>query len=513
MAVSLFSDAGNAVFTPAMAEIETVRPPDEASLGEILVLASNQGTPVTFTAALTGLTGSAVPSESGIRIDLGGFDTIPDRAGWRRVTPFLLLSEADSSQGLVAPGVSLETLNHALEELAYWYPPHPGEVRASIGGNVSTNASGPRTFAFGATREYVVSLRILLADGDVLTLRRGDVFAKGRRYALRTASGRLLEGELPDYDQPSVKNAAGLFVTPDMDLIDLFIGSEGILGVFTEIGLRFLPRRAIRSEILFFGSPEEALACADGLRPLKCRGGTRAGFDSLGQIEGLISLEFFDKGSIDLVRHDARFSDVIPLDAGAALEVEFFADDPTIEVKVFGLAERLGCRGFLPPDRSSAFRYAVPRRVAELLKERGQPKFGTDFAVPLSSFRELYEFYEVMDAEFGPGSDRENSTVRTAKWGHVGDCHLHCNFMCESSEDQVLARSIYLKLVRKAVSLGGTISAEHGVGKKSLPDESGIVHPYLWYQYGDRFRQIATVKRVFDPKGILNRGNMVPADV
>lgn len=504
-----YTDAGNAVFPDTTAQFTTVRPIEEEGVCTALRAAHSAGTPVTGVAALTGLTGSAVPLESGVRIDLTGLDTVPDCVGWRRVSPFLLISESDPMQGLVAAGISLQTLNESLLAHDLWYPPHPGEVRATIGGNVSTNASGPRTYAFGDTRAYVESLRVALADGDVLVLQRGRDFAAGRAFRLQTESGRLFEGRLPDYSLPQVKNAAGLMATPGMDLIDLFIGSEGILGLFTEIGLRFLPRRAIRSEIFFFGSTSEAFAFAEALRPLKADHGGYPQHRESG--DGILALEYFDYGSLALAREAEAFRDAVPVSAGAAIEVEIFADDPETRVGILLSAERLQCLGTIPPEQAGAFRVGVPRRVAEILKERGQPKYGTDFAVPLKRFPEMMAYYEAMDFEFGPSRGNSNA-VRTAKWGHLGDGHLHCNFICENAEDQALARQLYLKLVRKAVFLGGTISAEHGVGKKTLADEQGNLHPYLWYLLGEEYRQIAKVKAVFDPKGILNRNNMIPAE-
>ncbi len=506
-----YTDAGNAVFPHADACIDTVRPRDEAALRARLRDAYGRNLPVTVVGGLTGLTGGAVPCASGVRVDLTALDVLADRDGWRRETPFLLRSLSDPYQVVVAPGATLAALHAALEALGLWYPPPPGETRATIGGNVSTNASGPRTFSFGPTRPYVASLRILLADGDSLTLRRGETFAHDRTFAVRTDAGRVLRGVLPGYTQPAVKHAAGLYVEPDMDLIDLFIGSEGILGIFTEIGLRVVPRRELRTEIHFFPDTDAALACADVLRPLRAQPqttATTAATAVTNKETGVISLEFFDEGSLDLVRHDARFAARIPAGAGAAIEVETFAEDVLTRTRIADVLTTRRHLASLSPELSMAFRYAVPRRVAEILKERGQPKFGTDFAVPLSAFPQLFASYREMDREFGvalPGH-----LPRVAKWGHVGDCHIHCNFLCETGEDQELARRIYLKLVRRAVALGGTISAEHGVGKKRLADETGVVHPYLWYQYGGAYREIADVKRVFDPKGLLNPGNMIP---
>lgn len=495
-----FSDAGNAVFPPEGARIDVVRPADEEGLRAALRAAHQASIPVTLSAALTGLAGGSVPRESGLRLDLTGLSFLPDRAGYRRITPFLLLSERDPCRGLVAPGVALRELNRALDALDLWYPPHPGEDRSTLGGNVATNASGPRTFSHGSTRDYVTSLRVVLADGDVIALERGRVRTAGRRFAVRTETGRLIEGEVPGYAAPAVKNAAGLHAASDMDLVDLFVGSEGILGAVAEVGLRFLPRRALRAELFLFADAAEALEFVDALRPLKAVPGSGAA------AAGVVSLEWFDAGALALAREAGH--DVVP-EAVAAVETEFFADDEATRVKIILLADRLRCRGTLPPGEVAAFRYAVPRRVAELLKSRGQPKFGTDFAVPVARFRELYAFYEETGREFAAG----RPGVRTAKWGHVGDCHLHLNFLCEDDADQARARSAYLRLVRKAVALGGTVSAEHGTGKKTLADEDGVARPYLWYLYGDEgLRRIAAVKRAFDPRGLLNRGNMIPAD-
>ena len=299
---------------------------------------------------------------------------------------------------------------------------------------------------------------------------------------------------------PEVKNASGLFAARDMDLIDLFVGSEGILGAFSEIGLRFLARRDLRSEIFFFPSDDAALDFTDGLRSLKANAKRYPSPDSEGAF-GIISLEYLDIKALMLARESGH---AVPGSARAAIEVEVFAGDTLTIVKVAGLADALGCVGVVPPDATSPFRYSVPRRVAELLKERGRPKVGTDFSIPLPAFREMFQLYGDKARQFSAG--REG--IHTAMWGHIGDCHLHLNFLCETEDDISKAAVIYLELVRKAVSLGGAVSAEHGVGKRTLKDERGMRYPYLWYQFGDKYRQIGEVKKVFDPQGILNKGNM-----
>lgn len=495
-----FADAGNADITPPDAVVHTVRPRTEADLRAVLREAHANATPVTVCAARTGLAGAGVPAESGLRVDATGLDTLPDRPGFTRMAPFLLLSDRDGGHALVAPGVTLEQLNAVLEPLDLWYPPHPGELRATLGGNVATNASGPRTFAFGSTRAFVRSLRVVLADGGLLELERGRERVQDGRFSVATESGTVLEGEVPRYVAPAVKNAAGLFTAPDMDLVDLFVGSEGLLGVATEIGIRLLPRRPIHSRILFFADDAEALDFIDALRPLRVNAAAYPGTGS----DGILALEYFDEGALRLAREAGQ---PVPDGAIAAVEFECFRDDPDTEREAFLHADGPACVGSLPAGQTAAFRYAVPRRVAELLKATGQPKSGTDFAVPLPVYREMHAAYARVQDVFDRAG--HEPAVRSAKWGHIGDGHLHLNFLCASGDDQALARKLYLELARTAVRLGGTLSAEHGVGKKRLAGEDGVSRPYLWYMHGgDGLREIARVKHVFDPKGILNRGNM-----
>lgn len=508
-----FSDAGNAVFPNPGSVITTVRPKSERELAELLRRATAQRTPVTVSAALTGLTGSAVPLESGIRLDMSGMILLEDRPGYKRVAPFLLLSESDPFKGLVAPGVSLQALNEALRKLGLWYPPHPGETRAFIGGNVATNASGPRTFAFGSTRAYTESLRLVMAEGDVMEVKRGEHFASQSNFSLRTENGKILAGKIPDYTSPKIKNAAGLFSEPGMDLIDLFIGSEGILGCFSEIGLRFLPLRRIQTRLFFLPSVDAALNLSDELRKHKADPKHYAENPQASGL-GILSLEFFDEGSLRLAQRAGYSLPSFPENgAPTAVEIEWFeGDDATLKI-VSSAVDRFGCVGTLDDAGAYAFRYAVPRGVADWLKQRSLPKLGTDFSVPVSAFREMFRFYQQAESEFGRNDTAVPTPVRTANWGHIGDCHLHLNFLPENADDSTKAKALYLKLVREAVRLGGTVSAEHGVGKKMLADENGVSHPYLWYMPGEPLSEIAGVKKIFDPLVLLNRGNMVPVSM
>jgi len=187
---------------------------------------------VTVQGARTGIVAGAVP-EGGAVLNLSRMN---------RVLGFGSSGRDGARTVRVQPGVSLDELRTVVAAQGGWfYAPDPTETSASVGGMVACNASGARTLRYGATRGYVESLRIVLVSGETLSLRRGRERAAGRAFELRTEQGRVLRGELPQYRCPAVKCAAGYYAADDMDMIDLFIGMEGTLGVVTEAELRLLP--------------------------------------------------------------------------------------------------------------------------------------------------------------------------------------------------------------------------------------------------------------------------------
>src|SRR4030095_6720401 len=159
----------------------------------------------------------------------------------------------------VEAGVILSDIQQAFEREGLLYPPDPTERGCFLGGNVATNASGARTFKYGPTRNYINRLQVVLADGEVLELRRGECRAEAGRIRVQLPSGRAIEPALPTYQMPQTrKNASAYFVAPDMDVIDLFIGSEGTLGVVVEVEARLLPKPAgLLSGVVFFESEVE----------------------------------------------------------------------------------------------------------------------------------------------------------------------------------------------------------------------------------------------------------------
>ena len=149
------------------------------------------------------------------------------------------------------------------------YPPDPTEDNCFIGGTVATNASGAKTFKYGPTRNYIDELEIVLADGEVLVLKRGQNIANNYNLKLKTESGKEILLDLPDFEMPDTKNASGYFCKKNMDAIDLFIGSEGTLGVISKIKVTLLPApEKLLSCVVFFDSENDALGFLKKAREL-----------------------------------------------------------------------------------------------------------------------------------------------------------------------------------------------------------------------------------------------------
>jgi D-lactate dehydrogenase (cytochrome) len=221
-------------------------PENEAEVKQVLLQAYNNNTPVTISGNGTGLTGARVP-EGGIVLSTDKLNRLVE------VNETELFAVAE-------PGFLLSEFLKITSERSLFYPPDPTEKNCYIGGTVATNASGEKTFKYGPTRNYVLALNIILANGETLKLQRGQNFAEGNLLSLITEEGTKFEISVPDYNMPDVKNASGYYTKPGMDAIDLFIGSEGTLGVITLIKLKLLPAPGnILSAVIFFNDEQDAL--------------------------------------------------------------------------------------------------------------------------------------------------------------------------------------------------------------------------------------------------------------
>lgn len=505
---SFLADSSN---MPGGRALSVLFPESGTEVAQALARASDERTQVTVAGAGTGVVGGRVPF-GGVVISTQKLKRMGEvvREAGGDVGREGIIGSATAEAGVVLADFQREVSAHGL-----LYPPDPTESSCFVGGTIATNASGARTFKYGPTRAYVRRLRVALATGDLLDIKRGELFAgDDGRMRIPLAGGRALEARLPSYAMPRTrKHAAGYFVEPGMDLIDLFIGSEGTLGVITEAELSLLQKpEGVLSGVVFFKREDDLLAFVRETRSLslQTREASRAVSSeasrvavSTGASQSRIdarALEYFDEEALKFLRE--RYP-LVPLRAAGAVFFEqemTAASEEALMAEWLDLVERHDALtddswfGTNEHDRAEmrAFRHALPVMVNEWLARRGQRKVSTDMAVPDEAFPQMLDFYkETLRA----------SRLQFVVFGHIGDNHVHVNILPRDDVEQLAAREIYMQFIRRAVSLGGTISAEHGVGK--------LKRAYLRELYGDaHLREMAELKRAFDPACILGRGNI-----
>ena len=411
---------------------------------------------------------------------------------------------------VVEPGVILRDLQQAVDAEGLFYPPDPTEWSCHVGGTVATNASGSRSFKYGPTREYVNALGIVLADGDLLQIKRGEVVSSsGEPVILKTKSGRTINVKVPTYVRPNVrKNVSGFFNSRPLDAIDLFIGSEGTLGVITAIEMKLLDKPdGFFSGIVFFQRNEDLLAFVERAKQksFESRSNEKnppayAGGSAL----SASLVEYFDNRALAFISE--KFPETPSGMAGA-----IFFEQETTEENEDELLEtwnELIEKHNGDVDRSwfttteqdrekmRAFRHALPVSVNERGVRNKQKKIGTDMAVPDDSFTGFLKYQkEMLDA----------SGIEYVIFGHIGDCHLHANLLPKNDEEAERSRYLYGRFIAQAIMLGGCVSAEHGIGK--------LKRKYLDAMMGERYiNEMAEVKQAFDPNWILGRGSIFSSE-
>ena len=462
--------------------------PDSAEeISEILKVANENKIPVTISGARTGTVSGAIP--------FGGYLVSIERLN--------RIKEINQTSATVESGVLLTDLNKAVEAENLFYPPDPTEWSCQIGGTVATNASGARSFKYGATRKYVRRLKIVLASGEILDINRGENFAAGGFVELDTRNGAKIKVKLPTYRQPDVrKNTSGYFSGEKLDAIDLFIGSEGTLGIITEIELRLLPKpESFFSGIVFFENETDLLNFVNKAREFsfETRKNPKSKIQNPKSVDASL-LEYFDEKALKFISE--KFPEV-PDNAKGAIFFEQETAAETEDVLLDGWNELLEKhnadleRSWFTTtandrEKMREFRHALPVAVNERVVRNRQRKIGTDMAVPDDKFASFLKFYK---------EKLDESGIDYVIFGHVGDNHLHANLLPKTMEQAVRARHLYGRFIAQAIMLGGTISAEHGIGK--------LKSKYLYVMYGERFlNEMAELKKAFDPNGILGRGNM-----
>ncbi len=489
--------------------VHVIVPVDIEELKEVVRVNNFKGNPITVSAMRTGVCGGAVAMEGDVLSleRLKGVTGVgrDERGYFLRVLPCTTLEEIDrvlrsrdfSKLADITEGAK-DSL--ASEPCDFFYPVDPTEMGGSIGGNIACNSSGPRTYRYGPTRDWVRRLMVVLPEGQSIDVARGDIVADGRRFCI-PAGRAFYSFDIPSYEyNDRVKNATGPMFHEGMDLVDLFIGSEGIFGVIAEADIYLAPRHPLLSVMTFFPSDADCLAAVRDIRS-----------DAAVEPE---FLEYMDGRSLALLRK-VMSSDpalirapAIPEDAGAALffDLQDTGDLDAVLGRLGEIAGRHGASfgdswcGHEDQDRSRmrSLRHAIPASIFEYVaslkgKMPGIHKMGTDMSVPDDVADEMMSYYsEQLDA----------AGLEYVIFGHIGNNHPHVEIILKSMEDFEKAKEIYSKFARKAVELGGSPSAEHGIGK--------IKTGYMEMMYGpegvDRIRRI---KEVLDPKDILCRGNLI----
>lgn len=413
-----------------------VFPANTGEVAAIVRLAGEKNFPVVTRGSGTGLSGGSVPDPTGVVLCLV------------RLTKILRVDEANLTIWVEA-GVITQAIDEAAAPLGLFYPPDPGSQKIStIGGNVANNSGGLRGLKYGVTRDYVMGLEVVLADGEVAWL-----------------------------GSPCVKDVAGY------SLKDLFVGSEGTLGIITGILLKLLPRPEARQTMLVtFASLGDAARTVSEIIAAKIIPCT---------------LEFLDQQTCRCVEAFAGVG--LPTEAAAVVLVE--SDGHAVVVaeemeKMRAIAERNGAGSVeVARDAAHATLLATARRSAFSALARIRPTtILEDVTVPRSALPEIVNFVEALGKELD---------LTIATFGHFGDGNVHPTILTDERDAAEMARveKALERIFDKAIQLGGTITGEHGVGlakKKFLPRQFDKAS----------YRLLSQVKRALDPGNLLNPGKI-----
>jgi D-lactate dehydrogenase (cytochrome) len=449
---------------------------------------SDKKVPVTIAGALTANTASAL-AFGGVVLSLEKLNKIGE------------IKKIDNDNALITvqAGVRLSDIKSKAKNEGWLYPPDPTEKNAFIGGNIATNASGGRGFKFGVTRDYIKAMKGVLADGSTFFIERGRHFAdKDGKIVFSTNKGKK-EIILPKYILPKIKNAAGYYNYPQADLVDVLIGSEGTLCIFIEATLKLIPHfKEAFGGIIFFDDRNKAYKFVEKIKNISKK--TKS--ENVKTSINAMSLEYFDKNALFLIK------DAYPLihanvEAGIMFEQDVYNDNSDILmeqwVKEIGssaidLEKVWFASNIFEMEKFRTFRHKIPEKVNEIVKKNKVPKVGTDFAVPEGKLLEIVNFCE---QEF------KKAGVFNLTFGHIGENHLHANIVAANEQEYSECRQMYVRIAQKVVELGGTVSAEHGIGK--------LRHVFLEKMLKkEGFKELAKLKKSLDTNGILGVDNIFP---
>ena len=482
-------------------------PLDERDISNILDKANKNGWLVTVSGGGTGLTGARVPI-GGIVLSteylttlpkLTGYEYLESRSGGKRIEIAYRYSSDENFIYVFSPvGISIKLFIDMISRLGLIYPPNPTEKMAFIGGNLSTHASGKWSFRFGPLRKYVNRLRIVLPNGDVIDVKRGEY--KVEKYLdIETLDGGHVSIEIPLYSTPNVKkSSAWPNIKQGMDLVDFFVGMEGILGVYSMVEYR-LPRGE-ETYYSIFSIYDEDDNLLDGVEELR----------SKSMDLGIWALEYMDNNCIDFIRSKLKRS--FPhLRGGGILYIDVAGGDDIYDKlsEISGLLDSTGAIDSYGSDdprwinEAMNIRHLVPESVNEFIYKHGTHRVASDASAPDKYLREIFSYYRELGEEYG---------VKYLLYGHIGDTHLHFNFLSRNKYELEISMRYLTEMLRHIVGLGGSVTAEHGFGKKRFLDSDGEYKPLIILQYGyEGLEAVRDSKMSIDKNYILNVGNIVPA--
>jgi len=414
-----------------------VRPRSTRHVSDVLRFANEQEIPVYPRGAGSGLTGGAVPVQGGIVLDFTHMNKILE------IVP-------EDLTATVEPGVVTHTLQNEAAKYKLFYPPDPASAAFStIGGNVAECSGGITGLKYGVTRDYILSLEVVLADGSIIHT--------GRK---------------------TLKSVTGY------DLTRLFVGSEGTLGVFTQITVKLIPLpETIKTLLVFYATPQDAVRTASQIISSNLL--PRA-------------LEFIDKSSIDCIK-GYKQEVQIPDEVKALLLIDVDGQEASVKAEI-SLIEKIAMEN--QPLRVVSAKTAqerdalweVRRVISPALYNIAPFKINEDICVPRSRILEILSRIAEIQKRY--------PSLKVANFGHIGDGNIHVNIMYnEGDKHRILAEEMIEKILRTTVELGGTISGEHGIGNVKSAFVPLEIPP-------QELQIMKDIKHLLDPKGILNPGKM-----
>ncbi len=411
-------------------------PSSKLEVSKLLDLASKEGICVVPRGSGSGMTGGTVPVQGGLVMGMSRMNKILD-------------IDQETLTAKVEPGVITGEFHRAVEKKGLFYPPDPASSAfCTIGGNLGECAGGPRAVKYGVTRDYVLGLEVVMASGEII------------HTGVRTAKG-----------------VAGY------DLTRLIVGSEGTLGVITEVSLKLLPLpEMVKTMAVFFSDMRLAANTVsslirEGLTPRCVEFMDRSsilcvekefGFELPEDIQSILIIEV--DGSSQVVEEDARRANAFCMKNGAVRVIT--ADDPVQTATLWKARKAL----------SSSMYKIAPNKINE------------DIVVPINRIPDMLQSIEGI---------KNRTKLSIVSFGHAGDGNIHCNIMYDKKDknQSLRAKSALDDLFSETLKLGGTITGEHGVGLSKmqfLPLEIGACELEI----------MKGIKKVFDPGNILNPGKI-----